>query len=165
MEHVSGDRSDNDSKERRACQASQRRQVQPSRPATSPPPLLPFATSSSSGPPAPARPPSSRPSSRATGAINRTGRVEDGTTVSDYDEAEIRQQRSVGLSLAPIMAGDSVKINLLDAPGYADFVGELRAGLRAADCALFVISASEGVDGATRRCGRSARASGCRAAS
>ena len=77
------------------------------------------------------------------------GRIEDGTTVSDYDESEVRQQRSVGLSLAPIMAGD-FKINLLDAPGYADFVGELRAGLRAADCALFVISASEGVDGATR---------------
>ena len=47
------------------------------------------------------------------------------------------------------MSGE-FKINLLDAPGYADFVGELRAGLRAADCALFVISASEGVDGATR---------------
>jgi len=86
----------------------------------------------------------------SVGAINRMGRIEDGTTVSDYDESEVRQQRSVGLSLAPIMAGE-FKINLLDAPGYADFVGELRAGLRAADCALFVISASEGVDGTTRQ--------------
>src|SRR3954454_24644999 len=85
----------------------------------------------------------------ATGQINRAGRVEDGTTVSDYDESEIRQQRSVGLSLAPITVGDT-KINVLDAPGYADFVGELRAGLRAADCALFVVSANDGVDGATR---------------
>jgi elongation factor G len=85
----------------------------------------------------------------STGVINRVGRVEDGTTTSDYDEAEIRQQRSVGLSLAPVVTG-SYKINLLDAPGYADFVGELRAGLRAADCALFVISAADGVDGATR---------------
>jgi elongation factor G len=85
----------------------------------------------------------------ATGQLNRAGRVEDGTTVSDYDESEIRQQRSVGLSLAPITVGD-VKVNLLDAPGYADFVGELRAGLRAADCALFVVSANDGVDGATR---------------
>ena len=89
----------------------------------------------------------------ATGAINRMGRVEDGTTVSDYDEAEIRQQRSIGLSLVPLLvgAGDHLtKINLLDTPGYADFVGDLRAGLRAADCALFVVSANEGVDGATK---------------
>ncbi len=85
----------------------------------------------------------------ATGQLNRAGRVEDGTTVSDYDESEIRQQRSVGLSLAPVLVA-GIKINLLDAPGYADFVGELRAGLRAADCALFVVSANEGVDGATR---------------
>ncbi len=84
-----------------------------------------------------------------TGALTRMGSVEDGSTVSDYDESEVRQQRSVGLSLAPISVGD-IKVNLLDAPGYADFVGDLRAGLRAADCALFVVSASEGVDGATK---------------
>jgi elongation factor G len=85
----------------------------------------------------------------ATGTISRMGSVAEGTTTSDYDEAEIRQQRSVGLSLAPIVV-NGIKVNLLDAPGYADFVGDLRAGLRAADCALFVIAASEGVDGATR---------------
>ncbi|MET9021674.1 elongation factor G-like protein EF-G2 [Actinopolymorpha sp. NPDC004070] len=85
----------------------------------------------------------------ATGAIPRPGRVEDGATVSDFDEVEHRQQRSVGLSLAPVVH-DGIKINLLDTPGYADFVGELRAGLRAADCALFVIAASEGVDGPTQ---------------
>jgi elongation factor G len=84
------------------------------------------------------------------GAVHRTGRVEDGTTVSDYDDAELKQQRSIGLSLAPLLCGD-VKVNLLDAPGYADFVGDLRAGLRAADCALFVVSANEGVDGATKQ--------------
>ncbi|HEY8455170.1 MAG TPA: elongation factor G-like protein EF-G2 [Actinopolymorphaceae bacterium] len=84
----------------------------------------------------------------ATGTINRAGRVEDGTTVSDFDEVEHRQQRSIGLSLAPLTY-DGIKVNLLDTPGYADFVGELRAGLRAADCALFVIAASEGIDGAT----------------
>ncbi|MEU8969853.1 elongation factor G-like protein EF-G2 [Streptomyces monashensis] len=83
------------------------------------------------------------------GAVNRAGRVEDGGTVSDYDEIEHRQQRSVQLSLVPV-EWNGIKINLLDTPGYADFVGELRAGLRAADAALFVVSASDGVDGSTR---------------
>ncbi|MER6560886.1 elongation factor G-like protein EF-G2 [Streptomyces sp. NPDC001027] len=83
------------------------------------------------------------------GAVNRAGRVEDGGTVSDYDEIEHRQQRSVQLSLVPVMF-DGIKVNLLDTPGYADFVGELRAGLRAADAALFVVSAADGVDGSTR---------------
>lgn len=85
----------------------------------------------------------------ATGTVTRAGRVEDGTTVSDFDEAEHRQQRSVSLSLAPLTHA-GVKVNLLDTPGYADFVGDLRAGLRAADAALFVVSAVDGVDGATR---------------
>ncbi|MFC9583182.1 elongation factor G-like protein EF-G2 [Streptomyces yangpuensis] len=83
------------------------------------------------------------------GAVNRAGRVEDGATVSDYDEIEHRRQRSIQLSLVPV-EWDGIKINVLDTPGYADFVGELRAGLRAADAALFVVSASDGIDGATR---------------
>ncbi|MEU8530725.1 MULTISPECIES: elongation factor G-like protein EF-G2 [Streptomyces] len=86
------------------------------------------------------------------GAVNRAGRVEDGGTISDYDEIEHRQQRSVQLSLVPLEWG-GYKINLLDTPGYADFVGELRAGLRAADAALFVVSAAQEADavpGATR---------------
>ncbi len=85
----------------------------------------------------------------SAGVLNRAGSVVDGTTVSDFDESEHRQQRSVGLSLAPLMH-QGVKVNLLDAPGYADFVGELRAGLRAADCAMFVLAANEGVDAPTR---------------
>ncbi|MEU0044783.1 elongation factor G-like protein EF-G2 [Streptomyces werraensis] len=83
------------------------------------------------------------------GAVNRAGRVEDGGTVSDHDEIEHRQQRSVQLSLVPV-EWNGIKVNLLDTPGYADFVGELRAGLRAADAALFVVSAADGVDGSTR---------------
>jgi elongation factor G len=85
----------------------------------------------------------------ATGTITRAGRVEDGTTVTDFDEAEQRQQRSVGLALAPL-EWNGIKVNLLDTPGYADFVGDLRAGLRAADAALFVVSAVDGIDGTTQ---------------
>jgi elongation factor G len=85
----------------------------------------------------------------ATGAIQRPGRVEEGTTVSDFDEVEIRQQRSVNLTLAPLIHA-GVKVNLLDTPGYADFTGDLRAGLRAADAALFAVPATDGVDGLTR---------------
>ncbi|WP_246508113.1 elongation factor G-like protein EF-G2 [Actinocrinis puniceicyclus] len=85
----------------------------------------------------------------ATGTIGRPGRVEDGSTVTDSDEIEHRLGRSVSLGLAPVeFAG--IKVNLLDAPGYADFVGDLRAGLRAADAALFVVSAADGLDGATQ---------------
>ncbi|MFU0437290.1 elongation factor G-like protein EF-G2 [Streptomyces sp. BG2AG] len=76
------------------------------------------------------------------GAVNWAGRVEDGTTVSDHDEIERRRRRSVQLSPVPV-AWDDCKVNLLDTPGYADFVGELRAGLRAADAALFVVSAAQ----------------------
>src|SRR5690242_12489862 len=83
-----------------------------------------------------------------TGTIGRAGSVTDGTTVSDSDPAAVRQQRSVSLACAPIMH-DGIKVNLLDTPGYADFVGELRAGLRAADAALFVVSAVDGMDAAT----------------
>jgi len=77
------------------------------------------------------------------------------------DEAEIRQQRSVGLALAPL-THDGVKIDLIDTPGYADFVGELRAGLRAADCALFVIAANEASTSRPSRSRTSATRSACR---
>jgi elongation factor G len=85
----------------------------------------------------------------ATGTIQRTGRVEEGTTVSDFDEIEVRQGRSVNLTLSPVTHAD-IKVNLLDTPGYADFTGDLRAGLRAADSALFAVPATDGVDGLTQ---------------
>jgi elongation factor G len=80
-----------------------------------------------------------------TGAIPRAGTVADGTTTSDHDPVEVSQQRSVALSVCPLR-WDNVVVNLLDTPGYPDFTGELRAGLRAADAALFVVSAADDID-------------------
>jgi elongation factor G len=83
-----------------------------------------------------------------SGALSRAGTVADGTTVSDHEASERAHGRSMSLAVAPIVHRD-VKINFIDTPGYADFVGELRAGLRAADCALFVVAAHEPVDQVT----------------
>jgi elongation factor G len=83
-----------------------------------------------------------------SGALSRAGTVEDGTTVSDFEPGERAHGRSMALAVAPLVH-DGVKVNLIDTPGYADFVGELRAGLRAADCALFVTAANEQVDAMT----------------
>jgi elongation factor G len=80
-----------------------------------------------------------------SGAITRMGRVEDGNTVSDHDQEEIRRGISVSLSLLPL-EWNGVKINVLDAPGYADFVGDVKGALRAVDACLFVVSAVDGVE-------------------
>ncbi|KQW47722.1 elongation factor G [Nocardioides sp. Root1257] len=85
----------------------------------------------------------------ASGATSRAGSVRDGTTVCDYEEAEHAHGRTISLAVAPLVR-EGTKVNLIDTPGYADFVGELRAGLRAADCALFVVAANEGIDDGTR---------------
>ncbi len=85
----------------------------------------------------------------ASGAVPRAGSVREGSTVCDFEESEQAHGRSISLAVAPLVH-DGIKVNLVDTPGYTDFVGELRAGLRAADCALFVVAANEGVDDATR---------------
>src|SRR3954465_7855035 len=84
----------------------------------------------------------------ATGALPRAGRVEEGTPCPDNEEVEVRQQRSVSLGVATVEHAGT-RVTLLDTPGSPDFVGELRAGLRAADAALFVVSAVNGVDATT----------------
>ncbi len=81
----------------------------------------------------------------ATGTVPRLGRVEDHNTVCDFDPEEQRRGISVSLALAPF-EHDGVKVNVIDTPGYADFVGDVAAALQAADLALFVVSAVEGVE-------------------
>jgi elongation factor G len=80
----------------------------------------------------------------ASGAITRMGVVEDGNTVSDFEPEEVKKGLSVSLAMAPI-EWDGVKVNVLDAPGYADFVGDLRSAIRAVDAVLLVVSAVDGV--------------------
>jgi elongation factor G len=80
-----------------------------------------------------------------SGAISRLGRVEDGNTVCDFDPEEARRGISVSLSIAPFEHAGH-KVNVLDCPGYADFVGDVEAALRVADLAVFVVSAVEGVE-------------------
>ncbi|HWC11952.1 MAG TPA: elongation factor G [Acidimicrobiales bacterium] len=77
------------------------------------------------------------------GAISRQGRVEDGNTTTDFDPEEVRRGISLSLALAPFER-EGHKINLLDAPGYADFVTDVHAALRVADLAVFVVSGVEG---------------------
>jgi elongation factor G len=79
-----------------------------------------------------------------SGAINRLGRVEEGTTTSDHDADEIKRHMSVSTSVVPVEWNDH-KVNLLDTPGYADFFGEVVGALRVADAALVVIDTASGV--------------------
>jgi len=79
------------------------------------------------------------------GKIKRMGKVDDGTTVSDFDPDE--QKRGISVNATPLtFEWRDVKINLIDTPGFADFIGEVVATLRVVDCAVFVLSAVAGVE-------------------
>jgi elongation factor G len=80
-----------------------------------------------------------------SGATTRIGRIEDGNTVLDFEPEEIKKTISVSLALAPVEWNDH-KINVLDAPGYADFIAEAQAAMRVADLGIMVVSAVEGVE-------------------
>ena len=80
-----------------------------------------------------------------SGAINRLGRVDEGTTVSDYDEEEVRRHISLSTSIIPC-EWNGHKINVLDTPGYLDFVGEVKGAVRVADGALILLDAASGVE-------------------
>jgi elongation factor G len=82
------------------------------------------------------------------GAIERVGSIDLGTTTCDFEEFEIQQKKSSSLAVASLTFGP-LTINLIDTPGHLEFAGEVRAGLRAADAALFVVSVLDGVDHAT----------------
>jgi len=89
------------------------------------------------------------------GTIARAGRVDDGSTVSDTEPEEVKRRISLSLAIAPVEWEDH-KVNLIDTPGYADFMSEVEAALSVADLAVFVVSAVDGVEVQTeviwRRC-------------
>ncbi len=93
------------------------------------------------------------------GTVNRLGRVEDGTTVCDHDPEEQRRGLSLSLAVAPF-EWKGHKVNLVDTPGYADFIGDVVAALRVVDLAVFVVSAVDGVEVQTEMIWREAAALG-----
>lgn len=84
------------------------------------------------------------------GMTKRMGKVTDGNTISDYDKEEIKRLFSVNTSVVPINWGDT-KINVLDTPGYFDFVGEVEEAVSAADAAIIVISGKAGIEVGTKK--------------
>jgi len=86
----------------------------------------------------------------SSGAIQRLGDVENGTTTSDYDPLEVERHMGINLSLLTF-EWQGVKLNLIDTPGYADFIGEVRSGLRVTEGAIVVICAASGVEVGTEQ--------------
>lgn len=85
-----------------------------------------------------------------SGATKRLGTVDDGHSTLDYDSEEVKRQFTINLSLAPVVH-DGVKINVIDTPGYADFIADAIAGMEAAEMALFVVDAVSGPQVQTER--------------
>jgi elongation factor G len=85
-----------------------------------------------------------------SGAVQRLGSVKDGTATSDYDPLETERHIGINLSLLPTQ-WKGTKVNLIDTPGYADFVGEVRSGLRVAEGAVIVVCAASGVEVGTEQ--------------
>ncbi len=94
-----------------------------------------------------------------SGAINRMCNVADGTTTTDYEPEEIKRKVSVNATMAPVEWREH-KINFIDAPGFADFVAEVKNALRAVDSALIVVDATSGVQIGTEQCWKLAEEAG-----
>ncbi len=84
------------------------------------------------------------------GEITRLGKVDAGTTTSDYDPDEIKRKISINLTLLPLKWQEA-KINLIDTPGYSDFAGEVKAAIRVGEGAIIVVSAAAGVEVGTEQ--------------
>ena len=85
-----------------------------------------------------------------SGAVNRMGKVTDGNTISDFDKEEQKREFSISTALIPI-EWEKAKINVLDTPGYFDFVGEVEEAVSAADAAVIVVSGKAGVEVGTEK--------------
>ncbi|MBR2401512.1 MAG: elongation factor G, partial [Lachnospiraceae bacterium] len=85
-----------------------------------------------------------------SGQTTRMGKVTDGNTISDYDKEEIKRTFSINTSVVPIIWGDT-KINILDTPGFFDFVGEVEEAVAVADAAIIVVSGKAGIEVGTRK--------------
>jgi elongation factor G len=84
------------------------------------------------------------------GVINRLGKVDDGNSLSDFDPAEVKRHISINLSVLPCQ-WKGIKINLLDTPGYSDFVAEVKAGIRVSEGAIITVCAASGVEVGTEQ--------------
>src|SRR6266545_1739730 len=84
------------------------------------------------------------------GAVNRLGRVDDGSTITDFDDEEIARKHTLSSSLA-YAEWQQTKINIIDTPGFANFLSDARAALRVADAALVVVDAVGGVEVSTEK--------------
>ena len=85
-----------------------------------------------------------------SGITSRMGSVTEGNTVSDFDKEEIKRKFSISTTVVPIIWGD-IKVNVLDTPGYFDFVGEAEEAAAAADAAIIVVSGKSGVEVGTQK--------------
>ena len=96
-----------------------------------------------------------------SGATNRMGKVSESNTVSDFDKEEQKRGFSIGTSLIPI-EWEKAKINILDTPGYFDFVGEVEEAVSAADAAVIVVSGKAGVQVGTEKAWEQIGRASCR---